>query len=311
MVCLMGKDKKSGKKPEYWLKWKNVEKEMKNIIKKNDKNFPTLQELRRLDYENQDIEKAIMRHGLTLDEVRIKMGIKAPESSSKDKMLQLLEASTDSFLSNVKEVKEERQQFLNKRRAIKVMLDDDEDEDEDEFKPEINQSKPRPIPAKFVSPPKTLTPPKISEKNPVLIKPEIKDPPTIKVVPDLPKTHEVIDLAKKDAVPDLPKMSEAIDLTKKIESSEAPKSPQIIDLTKQVTPPELSKMPEITGIPSAPTTPRPAPPKAMGEEQTSFFNTNPPPTPVKELEKSQEDKDLDELTSRLKAFKEKLKKFDV
>ncbi|NHI92975.1 MAG: hypothetical protein EAX96_10775 [Candidatus Lokiarchaeota archaeon] len=112
----MGKDSnKSKKKPEYWLKWKNVENEMKKIIKKNKKQFPTIQELRRLDYVNQDIEKAIMRHGLTLDEVRLKMGYKTPESASRDKMLELLEASTESFLTNVREIKKEREEIFQNR----------------------------------------------------------------------------------------------------------------------------------------------------------------------------------------------------
>ncbi|MHA1784326.1 MAG: hypothetical protein ACTSVE_03945 [Candidatus Helarchaeota archaeon] len=110
----MGKDK-SKKKPEYWLKWKNVAKEMKKIIKRNNKKFPTLQELRRLDFENQEVEKAIMRHGMTLDEVRLKMGYKSEESSSRDKMLALLEASTDSFLSNIREIKKERAEFMGQR----------------------------------------------------------------------------------------------------------------------------------------------------------------------------------------------------
>ena len=123
----MGKDsKKSNKKPEYWLKWKNIEKEMKKIIKTNKKIFPNLQELRRLDYENQDIEKAIMRHGLTLDEVRLKMGYKTTESASRDKMLELLEASTESFLSNVRDIKKERQEIFQNRRVQESEPEDKE-----------------------------------------------------------------------------------------------------------------------------------------------------------------------------------------
>jgi len=264
----MGKDKKSGKKPEFWLKWKNIEKEMKKIIKKNGKNFPSLQELRRLDYENQDIEKAIMRHGLTLDEVRIKMGIKSKETSSRDKMLDLLEASTSSFLSNVREIKEERQEFMSRRRTVTIDIDTEEKpKKEPEIQLEVVQPKP-------VSPQIPTTPA-------IPMKPVTPQIPTTPAIPMKPKTPAVPQTPVIPATPQLPIRPP-------------------VSQFKQVKPP-------------GPSDARPAPPKIIGSTplQPQGSLQSPPRAPGIGEPKEDIGPSAEDITARLKAFKEKLKKFDV
>lgn len=98
----MGKPKP--KKPGYWDNIKNIQKHLKKIVKKNKGKFPTKQELRQFPY-GMEIEVAIMRLGMTPDEFRMQMGIKAPDADERDEMLDLLMSSTDSFLDTVRDKK--------------------------------------------------------------------------------------------------------------------------------------------------------------------------------------------------------------
>ncbi|MHA1145511.1 MAG: hypothetical protein ACTSRW_12285 [Candidatus Helarchaeota archaeon] len=98
----MGKQKV--KKPGYWDNIKNIQKHLKKIIKKNGGNFPTKEQLRAFPY-GLEIETAIMRLGMTLDEFRMQMGIKSSNAEEQDQMLDLLMSSTESFLQTVRERK--------------------------------------------------------------------------------------------------------------------------------------------------------------------------------------------------------------
>ena len=95
------------KKAGYWDNIKNIQKHLKKIIKKN-KAFPSKEELRAFPY-GMEIETAIMRLGMTLDEFRVQMGVKAPHADEQDHMLDLLMNSTESFLDTVREQKKARQ----------------------------------------------------------------------------------------------------------------------------------------------------------------------------------------------------------
>ena len=108
--------KKKPKKPEYWDNINNIQKHLKKIIKKNKRRFPTKEELRGFPY-GIEIETAIMRLGMTLDEFRIQMGVKASDAEEQDKMLDLLMNSTESFLDTVRERKVDDAEFAAERNC--------------------------------------------------------------------------------------------------------------------------------------------------------------------------------------------------
>ncbi|MHC1591901.1 MAG: hypothetical protein ACXQS8_07435 [Candidatus Helarchaeales archaeon] len=109
------------KKPGYWDNIKNIQKHLKKIIKKNNGQFPTKEQLRAFPY-GIDIETAIMRLGMTLDEFRMQMGIKAPDAAEQDQMLDLLMSSTESFLATVRERKKAITEKKNALQHIEPSL---------------------------------------------------------------------------------------------------------------------------------------------------------------------------------------------